>query len=431
MSVSKDDILSVTHSVTKEWTRQRKAEERGRRSRESRQYVYSDRVNFTAVAEKILPAAYERVSGGGMYSVAKRQLYYETRQQFQRLTGREISANYFSQNLLVKYLNTHPETASWKITADARGHLVIPNTGKDTTIPIGTIEIERHLVKASKRYDGSDTKTKIDVEWPSLAAGQRFQGVGYIEKEGFEPVLKEANIASQHDMAWLSGKGQSTAAARQFVDETCVIGSGCPLLVLHDFDKAGFQIAARLTTNGDWAHEQDLVKYEFQNQIEVYDLGLRLEDVAEFDLHDKAEKVACKGRRCRCYRCQPLDMTEYGITPAEDEFLRSGRRVELNALTSPQLIELITRKLAKHGLDKRLVPADDVLQEAYLRALVTAEINLAIADARTQALHEYEGTLLPKTIRRKLAAQMKANPDAWDQALYKIALTKVKAGRGR
>jgi len=47
-------------------------------------------------------------------------------------------------------------------------------------------------------------------------------------------------------------------------------------------------------------------------------------------------------------------------TPAEREFLQGGRRVELNAFTSPQFIEWIERKLTKH-LPKRLIPATAAL----------------------------------------------------------------------
>ncbi len=55
-----DDILDITTKVTKEWTKQIKAEERGRRSRASRVYVYSDRVYFTDVMEDILHQGYAR-----------------------------------------------------------------------------------------------------------------------------------------------------------------------------------------------------------------------------------------------------------------------------------------------------------------------------------------------------------------------------------
>src|SRR5215469_8325350 len=101
MSELSDAIFKVTKDVTKEWTKQRKAEERGRRTRYSREYIYSDRVNFTDVCDEVLPAGYAHASGNGKYTVDKRQFYYAVRDQFFEATGREITADYFSQTLLV------------------------------------------------------------------------------------------------------------------------------------------------------------------------------------------------------------------------------------------------------------------------------------------------------------------------------------------
>ena len=431
MSIDASDILQVTRSVTKEWTRQRKAEERGRRSRESRAYVYSDRVNHTEVAHEILPAAYLHASGGGRHVVKKRQLFYAARKRFQQLTGRDITATYFSQNLLRKYLNTHPETESWKIAADARGHLIIPNAGHEISIPIGTLEIDEHLRKAQRECDASDVEAEVNVEWPSIAAAQRYQAVVYIEKEGFAPLLEEARIAERFDIGILSGKGQSTAAARRFVDEMCRVDGGVPLFILRDFDKAGFQIAKRLTTVGAWAESNDMVLYEFQNEINVTDLGLRLDDVNQYDLHWAAEKAPCsRRRRCKCFQCQPLDQDEYGVTDEEYEFLASGQRVELNALTSPQFIELIEAKLTEHGLDKRLIPDDQTLAKAYRRALAVARVNTVIESARNEAIEMYSDVPVPKTLRRQLQKAMSGSLEAWDRALYRLAQTKVTGPDG-
>ena len=140
MTISANDIIAVTQSVTKEWAKQRKAEERSLRFRSSRKHLYSKRVYFTEIADEILPAGYARASGDGRYTVDNRQFYYACREQFRAATGREIDANYFSQTLLVRYMNQHPrETEHWKITASPRGTLTIPNTGHDLRIPCGTL----------------------------------------------------------------------------------------------------------------------------------------------------------------------------------------------------------------------------------------------------------------------------------------------------
>ncbi|MEX1229637.1 MAG: hypothetical protein WEB58_05325 [Planctomycetaceae bacterium] len=427
MSINAADILSVTKAVTKKWEKTRKAEERGSRSRSSRQYIYSDRINFTDVMDKILPEAYQHASGGGKHWVKKRQLYYASRKRFKELTDRDIEAAYFSQTLLRKYMNTHPETASWKIAADARGHLMIPNAQHVVRVPVGTLEIDDHLRKSNRSYDGTNIDVSLPTEWPSIAPGQRYHAVLFIEKEGFEPMLEEAKIAERYDLAILSSKGQSTEAARRFIDETCFIDGGVPLFVLHDFDKAGFQIAKRLTTVGDWAEESDMVLYQFQHEINVTDLGLRLEDVKKNDLHWAAEKVPCSRRRsCKCFRCQPLCQSEYGITDDEYEYLYGGQRVELNALTTPQFIALIEAKLQEHGLHKRLIPADDdVLGEAWRRALAVAEVNSAIWEAQEKATAKYSEADVPKTLRKQIQKAMKDSPAAWDQVLYRMAQSKV------
>ena len=422
------DILSVTKSVGKPWEKQRKAEERGRRPRSSRQYVYSDRVNFTDVAHEILPTGYEHVSGGGTYPVAKRQFYYTCRQPFKDRTGRNITANYFSQNLLVQYMNRHPETRSWRVVADPRGKLTIPNAGYEVRVPIGTLAIDEHLRQTAQVAEPiAAIDPRVLHQFPSLAAGIRYRDLMYVEKEGFDPLFEQTGIAERFNLAIASGKGQSTAAMRHLADMTCAVGSGCRLLGLHDMDKAGFQIAKRLTTNGEWAYAQDLVKYEFVHDIEYIDLGLRLADIEKYDLF-RYEEDACKHKsNCECFKCAPLDQEEYGITDEEYKYLMTGKRVEINALTSPQLVELQEDKLTAAGCNNPLIPDDDVLTQAYIRAHVVASINTTIEERIKDVVNVYGQTTPPKSLRRQLAKLMKDDGQPWDKALYDMALTKVRA----
>jgi hypothetical protein len=410
MSELIDAIFKATKDVTKEWTKQRKAEERGSKLRESRDYIYSDRVNFTEVCAEILPGGYAHASGDGKYTVDKRQFYYAVRDQFREVTGREITADYFSQTLLVQYMNQHPgETADWKITASPRGTLTIPNTGVDTRIPVGTIAIEEHLRNASKQFDlFAGIGKLLRVQWPSLAEGQRIQGVLYIEKEGFDPQLREARIAELLDIAIISCKGQSVAAARKYVDHVCRILGGVPLFVVHDFDKFGFEISQRLTTLSDHAIEKGLVKYRFKNKINVIDVGLRLTDVERYNL--KSEHFDFKGH-----------FAADSITTEEERaFLRSNRRVELNAFTAPDFIEWLEKKLSKH-LPGRLIPSDAVLADAYRRALAIARINQAIEEVTEEAIEFARSAKIPKSLRRQLKKDLGDTSGAWDQVLYELA----------
>jgi hypothetical protein len=412
MTINADDILAVTKNVTKEWTKQRKAEERNSRARYSRQYIYSDRVNFTDVADDILPPGYAHASGDGRYTVDKRQFYYCVRDEFLEETGQEITADYFSQNLLVKYMNQHPQkTAAWKITASPRGTLTIPNTDSGTTrIPCGTTAIEEHLAAEAARPCSAfdDIGNAFRVQWPSLAEGQRYQAVLYIEKEGFDPQLREARIAERFDLAIISCKGQSVVAARKFVDHVCRVGGGVPLFILHDMDKSGFEISQRLTTVSDHAIAHDLVKYQFQNKINVTDLGLRLTDVEKYNL--SSEHCTFRGR------FPPDTIT----TREERDFLRSNRRVELNAFTAPQFIEYVESSLRKY-LPERLLPEEAVLTDAYRRALVLAHINRAIQETRDKAIESAREAKIPPLLRDQIRYVMKKDDLPWDQALYKLA----------
>ena len=155
--------------------------------------------------------------------------------------------------------------------------------------------------------------------------------------------------------------------------------------------------------------EQDLVKYQFQNDIDVTDLGLRLVDVRKYDL--KSERVRFKGTF-------PFDTI---ATAAEQEFLRSNRRVELNAFTAPDFIRWVESKLHTH-LKERLVPADAILADAYRRALSIAKINQAIEEAKEKAIEFAKAAEIPKSLRRQLAKRLKAaGAPAWDEALYELA----------
>lgn len=405
MTISSKDILDVATAVTKTWTKQRKAEERGSRSRASRCYMYSDRVNFTDIADEIIPGAFAHASGGGKYSVSKRQLFYACREAFKGMADRELEYGYFANTLLVQYLNRHPETADWRITADPRGTLIIPNAAHEKRIPVGTLQIDDHLKRAASDHDPLAVAADVDIEWPSLAAGVRYQAVMYIEKEGFGPLLEEAKIGERFDIAIMSCKGQSVVAARKFVDQVCAVAGGVPLLVVHDFDKAGFEIAQRLTQVSDWAEDCDRVTYRFENEIDVHDLGLRLKDVEEYGLH--GEECEFKGGFAR----------DSIATAEEQTYLRSGRRVELNELTSPQFIEWLEAKLKQH-LPERLLPNDAALADAYRRACVAARFNLAIERIQDEVVEAAQSASIPEDLRQKVKLAMKKAKTSWDKTLY-------------
>jgi hypothetical protein len=118
------------------------------------------------------------------------------------------------------------------------------------------------------------------------------------------------------------------------------------LFVLHDFDFDGFKIFGTL--------QRDTRRYQFSNEIEVIDP--RLEDIEGLERElAAATKMSEAARRAQ--------LAENGANDSEIAILLN-ERVELNAMTSDALIEMIERKLQDYGLEK-VIPDDDLLAETY------------------------------------------------------------------
>jgi hypothetical protein len=243
-------------------------------------------VSFKEAAAEIMEEAYHKVSGGGTLPANARQLMYAARGHIQEKTGRQLDSNYFTQTLLPDYMEEN-DALDWDVAYDARGHFTEPHDNGENSFGIGTLEVRDYLAAMSDPSvtDASISQAKVETSGPS----GNFGAVLFIEKEGFAPLFKKAQIAEKYDIAIMSTKGMSVVAARLLVDEMCS-DHDIPLLLLHDFDKAGFLIAGTL--------QRDTRRYEFQNSIEVVDLGLSLADVeamglqSEYQHHPKARKSA-------------------------------------------------------------------------------------------------------------------------------------------
>jgi hypothetical protein len=421
MSNIADDLAKCVLGATKKYTKQRKAEERDKRNIGDRQWMYvRRRVSYTSVAHRIFPEAYKHASGGGTHPVSKRQMYYAARDLFHGATGRAMKKQATCDSLLLRFMNAHPKlTATWRITADPRGTLLIPNTWQEMRIPCGTLDIDSHLHAINtESLCNVERLPSVPIEWPSVAPGQRYRAVVYIEKEGFEPLLRHARIAERFEIAVMSCKGQSVVAARKFVDHVCRIDGGVPLFVVHDFDLHGFCIGARLTSVSEQAEEQGRVAYRFRNEINVTDFGLRLADAQKYSLVDE-----------RCRKPEHID-ADLGCTQEEKGFLLSGRRIELNAFSSPQFVEWLEGKLRDAGITERMIPDDNVLDAAYREALITARVNAAIRSVHPRAAEHARAARLPKKLADKVRASMAKRDEPWDLALQRIAAQQIKRDRG-
>jgi hypothetical protein len=253
-----DDIIGGLRAITKQWTKQRKHEERRSSARAYRteRLIRSFRETIKDVAWEIMEKAYLTASTNDTLPATPRQVMYAARPEIQERTGRKLDEQYFTQTLLPDYIEENE--VEWDVVFDDRGHFREPHTKR--AIGLGTLKVRQYQADIGE----------IDFKEPSFSRGKVvtwgpdgcFGSVLFIEKEGF--------LAERFDIAFMSTKGLSVTAARQLIDEMCG-GHEVPLLVLHDFDKSGFSILGTL--------QRDTRRYTFMNRIEVIDLGLRLDDI--------------------------------------------------------------------------------------------------------------------------------------------------------
>jgi DNA topoisomerase VI subunit B len=410
----REALAAAVATVTKSWKKEkRQADRTDRLHRKAleglRQAKRRTQLSIKEAAFQVMEAAYLHASNNGTLPANARQIMYAARPRVLELTGGRCwrKSGYFTQRLLPDYLRAHPEqTASWDVVFDARGHFAEPHAAR--RVPLGTLAVRKYI----HDWTGDSAldiprELPIKRECPTVGPTYRYKFALFVEKEGFDALLDAARIARRFDVAIMSTKGMSVTAARELVDE--LAARRVRVLVLRDFDKAGFSIVRTLKKSSK--------RYRYRNHPRVRDLGLRLTDVEEMGL--QAEPVTyhtnVSPRR---------NLRKGGATRAERAFLVlglrggvwEGERVELNAMTSPQFVAFLERKLTEAGA-KKLVPAPEVLDKAFRRARQLYRAGRA-AEA---VLREASDTPVPAELRQFVRQRIAGTDTPWDEAVWQLA----------
>jgi hypothetical protein len=413
------DIALAVEGVTQKWAKQRKAEERqaSRELRRRQALTYCPRETILSAAYQAMEEAYMRASSGGTLPAHARQIMYAARGEIQERTGERLNDQYFIQKLLPDYMKGNSEqTADWDVVFDARGRFEEPHTG--TKVPLGTIDVRNYLARCllgsvadAESPSGLEVSFAAPRLFPTQGPKHRYGAILFIEKEGFLPLLHGVRLAERYDLAIMSTKGMSVTACRALVDELCSDERGVPLLIVRDFDKSGFSIAATL--------QRDTRRYAFENTVVVHDLGLRLEDVEAYGL--ESEEVFY-GKSDPTENLRANGASEKEIAFLYDEEASSwrsyrGRRVELNAFTSGDLVAWLEGKLAQRGIEK-VIPDEAILEVAYRRVLAVEDVERRMGEIQTKALERARKARIPRGLAGKVRRRLKADPHlSWDEAL--------------
>ena len=399
-------IISSVERVTKKWTKQRKLEERSAsaESRRRQAMTSSQRTTLKDAVNAHIAAAYGFVSDGGALGrlvAHARQIMYAVRRLIQGITDEALDDKYFTQTLLPAYMRDNPKTTDgWDVVFDARGHFTEPHTQAE--VALGTLDVRQYLCGSS---DSDEASYRPDDLYPTHGPEHRYGAILFIEKEGFMPLFRQVRLAERFDIGIMSTKGLSNIASRRLVDHLCG-EHDIPLLVLHDFDKAGFSIAGTLSRDSD--------RYQFRHKIRAIDLGLRLADVKQWGLESEKFFAKASARSIRA------NLLKNGATDEEADFIAGRRRVELNAFTSADLVTFIEKKLVEHGV-KKIIPDKATLEAAYRRVVKNEFIRERFDTLKCEADEHADAAKVP-SLQRKVAKLLKDDPSLpWDAASHSIA----------
>jgi hypothetical protein len=264
-----------------------------------------------------LDAVIAEVSGNGRYRFNQRQLLYKLRPIVRDEVDEDLTTTNF-QNIITDY-EAHGEIPG--MYREPRGTIYHPHRGE--TITLGTLMVENY-------------------ERPIWA----FNKLVYIEKEGFSEALKAERWAERHDCALLSSKGFTTRAARDLVDLLAEHDEPVTIFCVHDADAHGTLIYE--TFQGE-------TKARGARKIKIINLGLELWEALALGLEVETFKAGDKRRPVAEY------VTEHPCGEPEGDWAEwlQTKRVELNAMSTPEFIAWLDGKMA--GYDK-LIPPEEVLE---------------------------------------------------------------------
>jgi DNA topoisomerase VI subunit B len=361
----------------------------------------------------LMEEVYRYVSDNGSLPAHARQMMYRARKRIQEETGIAepwTKSSYFTQTLLPDFLAERADqTRGWDVVYDARGHVWEPHTDKQ--VGLGTLEVREYVAGWTSDFDESPSSVTLKTALETKGPSNRYRFVLFVEKEGFNPLLRRARVAERYDLGVMSTKGMSVTAARKLAE--AYAKEGVTILVLHDFDVSGFSILHTLC--------HDTRRHRFAVRPKVVDLGLRLQDVTAMGLDPEDVVFPAqlkKDPRERLRRC--------GATAEECDFLiesdaapYSGKRVELNAMASRQFIDFLEPKLAEQGVAK-VVPDMEVLAKAYRLAYRKAAAQRAIDGVMRRVAEQ--NVDVPKDLGRRVAKRLEEDATrSWDDAIAKIA----------
>lgn len=300
----------------------------------------------------VLPDAIQAATDNERLPANVRALYYKVRDAIQKYTAEELSYKYFSQTILIRYWQENGRNPL--IYNDPRGVLYTPHSGD--VLQLGTLEVDQYVFP---EYE--------------------YNKILFIEKKGLLHTIKAGNLHTKYDMAIIAGEGYASEAVRILLDKAQT-GQDYTIFVLHDADPSGYDIARTI---------QDSTKRMPNHNIEVIDLGLRVQDA--IDLNISCETFTRKNKLSQGLELNAIERDYFGgklkVIGTKNSWV--CQRIELNAMSAGQLVDYIDKGISRvidaQNIDKKVIPPEATLNDTANK-LLKHDLGVKVDEAISQLL---------------------------------------------
>ena len=273
------------------------------------------------------------------------------------------------------------------------------------SVGLGTVDIDRMQQQTLLRPMSRISSFRYSNASPE----RRFGGILFVEKEGFNQAIEESGLLEKYDVALASTKGNSVIALRSLLDEMVSRNPDFKVFTMTDFDISGTSIKTTLTKDNE-------LRFVFRNNIRTIPICVTWSQAENLHELGLSEPVALDKDLNKDAKFDFL-VRENNVDYDGARFLlHDKRRVEINALTTEEILGLIEKAFKQHS--KKVLPDREHLEGAWKEQLLAAHL----AKAETAMKDELSDTQMPYGLITEVEDMLEANPKlSWDEAVREIA----------
>lgn len=263
------------------------------------------------------------VAAGAQKIAAVRQVFYQIRNLINIKYQRDITDyNYFTQTICTEFIEEYSDLED-RLLFERRGYFY--NPFDESELPLGTGDVISYISSKPKNkiYERRQLVFSFPVEL-------QIPHVLFIEKAGFNIILKQSGLLYKLNLGVISTQGFGTRACKRLMD--WFISRGIKVYILHDCDIQGYLIDSKFKTGSA----------TYKKKLNVECIGLKLDQVDELNKISYIEEFQSKKKYKECLKIMSEDEKKFFIANAGE---KRYRRVELNTLTSDELVKFIENKI--------------------------------------------------------------------------------------